>query len=329
MSGPGIVTLGSLRIQSQERADQLNSTFLSTSEWNRNIMGSYKELYDLLIAAYGTDYYVNTPVTFPTNGTSQLYALPDGSTSFTNGITGATLVPPAFYKLLGIDLQLSPGNPGSYVTIRPFNFADRNRYAVPNFQSFYGVTNLRYRLNANNLWLTPIPASGQTIQIWYIPRPSDIQPEVICGLTASSTTITCTDTSNLAVGMSIQAPGSLANLNGIAAGTTISSITTNVSFVASAAPTVTGANQLIRAWVDSTAVDGVSGWEEYIVIDAALKAMGKEESDPSLIAQQKIMMKQRLIDMAANRDAGNPATVADTQSSDYWMPAGFISSGSY
>jgi hypothetical protein len=319
MSGPGIVTLESLRFQSQERADQLNSTFLSTSEWNRNIMGSYKELYDLLIAAYGTDYYVNTPVTFQTNGTSQLFALPDGTTTFTNGITGATLTPPAFYKLLGIDLAISPGNQASYVTIRPFNFSDRNRYAVPNFQSFYGVTNLRYRLNGNNLWLTPIPASGQTIQIWYIPRPSDIQAEVICGVTASSTTVTCTDTSNLAVGMYVQAPGSLSMFT---TGTTISTITTNTSFTISAVAVVTGANTLVRAWSESTTIDGVSGWEEYIIIDAAMKAMGKEESDVSLLAQQKMMMVKRLQDMASNRDAGNPATVADTQWSDFYWPTG-------
>ncbi len=319
MSGPGIVTLESLRIQSQERADQLNSSFLSTSEWNRNIMGSYKELYDLLIAAYGTDYYVNTPVTFQTNGTSMLYPLPDGSTTFTNGITGATLTPPAFYKLLGIDLQISPGNIGSYVTIRPFNFSDRNRYAVPNSQSFYGVTNLRYRLTGNNLWLNPIPASGQTVQIWYIPRPSDIQAEVICGVTSGNTTVTCTDTSNLAQGMYVQAPGSLSMF---ATGTTISSITANTSFVVSGAPTVTGANTLIRAWSDSTTIDGVSGWEEYIVVDSALKAMGKEESDVSLLGPQKLAMIKRLQDMAANRDAGNPATVADTQGSDLWQPTG-------
>jgi hypothetical protein len=319
MSGPGIVTLGSLRSQSQERSDQLNSTFLSTSEWNRNIMGSYKELYDLLIAAYGTDYYVNTPVTFQTNGSSMFFPLPDGTTTFTNGLTGSTITPPAFYKLLGVDLQISRGSPGSYVTIRPFNFSDRNRYAVPNFQSFYGVTNLRYRLDGNNLWLTPTPASGQTIQLWYIPRPSDIQPEVICGVTASSTTVTCTDTSNLATGMSVQAPGSLSMF---AAGTTISSITPNTSFVVSAAATVTASNTLVRAWIDSTTIDGVSGWEEYIVVDAALKAMGKEEDDVSLPAQQKLFLKQRLIDMAANRDVGSGGTVADVQSSDYCWPTG-------
>lgn len=319
MSGPGIVTLESLRIQSQERADQLNSTFLSTSEWNRNIMGSYKELYDLLIAAYGSDYYVNTPITFQTNGTSMLYPLPDGSTTFTNGITGATITPPAFYKLLGIDLQLSTGNIGSYVTIRAFNFAERNRYAAPNFQSFYGVTNLRYRLNGNNLWLTPIPASGQTIQIWYIPRPSDIQAEVICGTTSSSTTVTCTDTSNLATGMYVQAPGALSLFT---AGTTISTITTNTSFTVSAVATATSSNTLVRAWSDATTVDGVSGWEEYIIVDATLKAYGKEEDAPELIVAQKTAMVKRLQDMAANRDAANPATVADVQWSDFWWPTG-------
>lgn len=326
MTKAGIVTLESLRLQSQERADQLNSTFLATSEWNRNIMGSYKELYDLLIAAYGNDYHVATPAKFQTDGTSQLFALPDGSTSFTNGITGATFTAAPFYKLLGIDLALAPGNADSYVTIRPFNFADRNRYAVPNFQSFYGVTNLRYRINGNNLWLTPIPAAGQTIQIWYVPRPTDIQAEVITTVTSGNTTILCSDTSSLSTGMYVQAPGSLSMF---ASGTTISSITANVSFVVNSAPTVSGTATLIRAWDDSTTIDGISGWEEYVIVDAAMKAMGKEESDCTLLAKQKADMLQRLKDMAANRDAGNPSTVADVQWSDFWWPTGSGSGGGW
>lgn len=320
MAGAGLVTLASLRVQSQERADQLNSSFLDVSEWNRNIQGSYKELYDLLVAAYGTDYYVAIPAMFNVNGTDQIYPLPNGVLTFTNGISGAPFVAPSFYKLLGVDLQLSPGNPGSYVTIRRFNFADRNRYAVPNFQSFYGVTNLRYRLHNDSIWLTPIPAGGQVIQLWYVPRPTDIQPEVMCGLTATSATVTCSDTSQLTTGMQIRVPGTL---SAFPLGTTISSITPNVSFVASAPSTVTGTNQLVRCWNDSVTVDGISGWEEYIVLDATLKAMGKEEDESSLQYQEKLAMQKRLIDMAENRDAANPATVADTQASDFWSPAGF------
>lgn len=323
MSGPGIVTLASLRLQSQERSDQLNSSFLSTSEWNRNIMGSYKELYDLLISAYGNNYYVTTPLLFTTNGTSELYPLPDGSTTFTDATTGLTVTPAAFYKLLGVDLglsgtanaQLSQG----FITLKPFNMAERNRFAVPNFQSFYGVTNMRYRIQGNKLWLTPIASAGQTIQIWQVPRPSDIQPEVICGITSGSATVTCTDTSNLSTGMFLQAPGSLSMF---ATGTTISTITANVSFTISVVAAATGATTLVRAWSDATTIDGVSGWEEYVVVDAALKAMGKEESDMSLLAQQKLMMVKRLQDMAANRDAGMPATVSDNRTSETWNPMG-------
>lgn len=323
MSEAGLVTLESLRIQAQERADQLNSSFLSISEWNRNIMGSYKELYDLLIAAYGNDYYVATPIQFAVTGQSYLYPLPDGSTTFINGLTLSTgFVAPPFYKLLGVDLILSPGftanNQQSAVSIRPFNFSDRNRYAVPNFQSFYGVTNLRYRIQGNNLWFTPIPSAGQNIQVWYIPRPTDIQAEVICGTTIS-TTVTCSDTSSLSTGMYVQAPG---NLTLFPSGTTISSITPNVSFVVNNAATAITSNTLLRCWTDSTTIDGVSGWEEYIVLDAALKAMGKEEDEVSLQAQQKMAMKQRLIDMAINRDAGNAGTVADVQWSDFYWPTG-------
>lgn len=314
MSGPGIVTLGSLRVQAQERADQLNSTFLSPSEWNRNIMGSYKELYDHLISAYGTDYYATVPLYFATNGTSSFYPLPDGSTTFLSGVTGLSVTPPAFYKLLGVDLFLSGMTPvnstGAAVTVRRFNFNERNRYAVPNFQSFYGITNIRMRLHGNNLWVTPIAAAGQYIQIWQVPRPADIQPEVICNVTSGNAIVSCSDTSNLSNGMQIQAPGALSMFP---AGTTLSTIVTNTSFVASNVPTSSGATTLIRAWADSTTIDGVSGWEEYIIVDAALKAMGKEESDVSLLAQQKMAMIKRLADMAENRDAGNPATVSDVQ----------------
>lgn len=324
MAGPGLVTLGSIRAQAQERADMINSSFLSTSEWNANIARSYKELYDLLVGAYGNDYYVNVPVTFTTDGTTYLYSLPDGSTTFTNAITGSTsYVAPAFYKLLGVDLAISPGSPSSYVAIKPFNFAERNRYAVPNLQSFYGITNLRYRLNGDKIWFTPTPAAGQTIQLWYIPRPSNIQQETTVTTSSSSTTVTCSDTSNLSTGMLIQCPTSSSVFT---SGTTISTITTNVSFTISAAANTTLTNVVLRAWTDSTSIDGVSGWEEYIILDAALKAMGKEEDDVSLIAQQKIAMKQRLIDMAANRDAANPATIADTQWGNTCDPMGYGSS---
>src|SRR4051812_11022033 len=107
--------LSDLRTAIRQRADMVNSKFVSDSELNSYINQSYFELYDLLIQKYGDNYFVATPYTFTTDGTSQLYDLPTD-----------------FFKLLGVDLALS-ASLDSYVTIRPFNFSERNRYATPNF----------------------------------------------------------------------------------------------------------------------------------------------------------------------------------------------------
>lgn len=229
------LSLSQLRTAVRQRADMQNlsgiytNSFIKDPELDSYINQSYFELYDLLVQKYGDNYYV-VPYTFVTDGTSQMYTLPAD-----------------FYKLLGAEVALSNTN-DSWVTIKPFNFIDRNRYAVPNFQSFYGITNLRYRLNGNDLWLTPIAQAGQNFRIWYVPRLQTLDD-------------------------------------------------------------------------DADTVDGISGWTEYIIIDAAIKCMQKEESDVSVLAAQKMAMIQRIEAAAENRDAGSPATVSDGQYADWWWPS--------
>ena len=64
---------------------------------------------------------------------------------------------------------------------------------------------------------------------------------------------------------------------------------------------------------DGDSVDGIAGWEDYIVVRAAIKAMVKEESDPSALAAELASIRQNIIEMAPNRDAANPPTVVDAQ----------------
>lgn len=242
------MTLAQLMTAVRQRADMITGTytpaltgadfFVTEPELISYINQSYFELYDLLIAAFGNNYFVkNPPYAFSTDGVNAMYALPSD-----------------FYKLLGVDLSLAGGTPGSWLTVRAFEFADRNRYSVPNFQAFYGVTNLRYRLNGNNLWLTPTPASGQNMQIWYIPTMT----------TLAALSDTC---------------------------------------------------------------DGISGWTEYIICDAAIKCLEKEESDVSVLGAQKSALVQRIQSMAENRDVGPPPKVIDNQSGDMWWPGNGISNG--
>lgn len=227
---PGQTTLEVLRQAAQRRADMVENGFITDAEWTEYINGSYAELYDLLVQKYGDNYFVQDPATITTDGTSDQYSLPDD-----------------FYKLLGVDLQVGASSE-SWVTVKPFAFADRNRYSVPNFQSFYGATNLRYRVNGGQIWFTPRASSGQSIRIWYVPRFTALVEE-------------------------------------------------------------------------QDIVDGVNGWEEYIVIDACIKALAKEESDVSIYMAQKGAIIQRIEAAAENRDAGSPACVVDTQwANNSWMP---------
>lgn len=149
------MSLSDLRVACRQRADMVNSTFISDAELNSYINASYYELYDLLVQKYGNDYYMKE-YSFQLQGNVSRYDLPDD-----------------FFKLLGVDLEISSG-PDGYVSLRPFTLAERNRYSTANVQTWIGVTNLRYRISGNKLWFTPSPQTGQTIRIWYVPRLSQL-----------------------------------------------------------------------------------------------------------------------------------------------------------
>lgn len=62
---------------------------------------------------------------------------------------------------------------------------------------------------------------------------------------------------------------------------------------------------------DTDTFDGINGFEEYIVVDAAIKMVQKEESDVTVLFAQKQALTQRIMDMGEDRDAGSPKTVTD------------------
>lgn len=164
----GYMSLQQLRTLSQQKADRVNSNFVTLPEWNSFINLAADELYDLVTTIY-EDYQVYEPVYFVTNYNQSSYPLPDGVTTFKNA-SGATITPPPIYKLAGVDLGLNNA-PNGYVSVQKYNFIDRNKYIFPNTAStIYGVFGLQYRLIGNAMRFIPQPASGQTIGIWYVPR---------------------------------------------------------------------------------------------------------------------------------------------------------------
>ena len=209
---PGFTNLGSLRTLIRQRTNKENSQSVTDAEVNSYINSSAQELYSLLVTSFGSSYFASS-YAFTTDGTTAQYPLPAD-----------------FFKLQGTELSLS-GKPNTFLTLKSFNMAERNRNSNVFSNSIAPqYLDIRYRLNGNSIWLTPVPTSGMTVQIYYTPR--------------------------------------------------------SIAMV-----------------LDTDLLDGVTGWEEYLVADVCIKILCKEESDVSIYSQQKAFQLQRIKDEATNRDS--------------------------
>lgn len=145
------VTLSTLRTRARARADMEGATstsFVSDSQLNQFINDSVKELHDLLIQKFGSDYYLTS-----------------GTLTFSSGVAA---VPSGFYKLAGIDYNIA----GRTVSLDRFNFAERNAYK--NSALFTNWDKPVYRLEGTNVRLLPQVADGTTATIWYHPAASEL-----------------------------------------------------------------------------------------------------------------------------------------------------------
>jgi hypothetical protein len=102
----------------------------------------------------------------------------------------------------------------------------------------------------------------------------------------------------------------------------------NLSF----SPAPDGAYQ-IKVWyvpfapklaADSDTLNDYNQYSEYVIVDAAIKMMQKEESDVQVLAMQKAALIKRIVEMAQNRDAGQPESVSDiyAENNDYYFYRG-------
>lgn len=74
----------------------------------------------------------------------------------------------------------------------------------------------------------------------------------------------------------------------------------------------------------------ISGWDEYVVVDAAIKALIKEESydQANTLKEDRAELLMRIETTAANRDVGQPNTISDTRSNTgFYDGGGFGGSG--
>lgn len=71
---------------------------------------------------------------------------------------------------------------------------------------------------------------------------------------------------------------------------------------------------------DGDTLDGVNGWEEYVIVDVMIKAAQKEEQDATLLVAQKEALIKRIQKLAQHVDDGEAPRVRDTQAERRYIP---------
>ena len=148
-----MTTAQSIVDQARQRADMVGSLFVTDEEAFEYVKLAWATLYDLITQA-SQNYFLNTvDITLVNN--QQDYTLPAD-----------------FYKMAGVDLTSGVGNP---VTLRPFNWVERNRYKYSGLMTISGPL-YRYNLLGSKIRFTPVPGSG-TVKVYYTPEV--VQPTLI------------------------------------------------------------------------------------------------------------------------------------------------------
>jgi hypothetical protein len=146
------VTLANLILWIRTEAGLTGSTAVTDTEIIALVNVAWPELYDMLVGAYGHDYYAKSG-TFSTVAGQRAYALP------TVGGVGTDI-----YKLLGVSLTVS----GETFPIDPVDFNHRDIGSGSScWQS--RLTRPGYRYHGSELWLVPPPDAVYTVTVHWLP----------------------------------------------------------------------------------------------------------------------------------------------------------------
>jgi len=274
------VTLSDLITRSRQRADMVNTQFVTDSEITSYLNESLGELYDLIIQNAGNEFFMRRAWIRETPPEDAPVPSPDGYMVRDAQDGTFAVLPPDFYRLLGVEAHFGDGVPW---ILRPYTFTQRFRNC-PFDGTWQKGLNIQYRLagaintiadteptfpagqdgntpfvepaisptqatwmHQQRLYFTPNPPDltdkGEFISVWYIPLPPRFsEGEVI---------------------------------------------------------------------PERQTIPGFAHWDEYLTVDVAARMRDKEESDTTQLLMHKSQITQRLLANVPDREAEFPEKVQD------------------
>lgn len=300
-----------------------NSQFVTDAEIDRYLNESISELYDLIIEQAGQEYFLET-YGFSTVANQDTY-----------------LLPADLYQLKGVDVEIGAPAP---LPILPYMFNERfeNR-ALPGFWNRYG--DIRYRL-LGHAHSVPTAAASPISP----PQPTGLQLDEVAIVLATTFTTVSGEVEQFYIGQTLvfrpadfettvvevradTTPAVVVCAGNLVVGGVLAGDTIHQVRVADYAPQIRFtpipvAANAINVWyiphapVLAAATDvwnGFNGWEEYPIVDSAIKCLEKEESDTSALELRKQRLINRIQSMSQKRDGGFPERVTDvTRVYDNW-----------
>lgn len=315
------VRLNDIRARVRQRANQeLTGAvgFIAHQELTGFVNASWFKLYNLFVRADGDYFTASTTLTV------------------TSGYTVA--LPVDFYKLRGVDIPL--GN-DRFEQLFPYAWQQRGRReGLLGLLPLSGRPRVDYRMIGANLEFAPAANAIGDYRVRYIPRYVKMTPATatiggviyehikedqdgtavtvahVAGGAGDTAVVTVTGTA-----ISVVIDAAATTKKTVADAVNASSEAKALLYAAPVAPrtglaTTAGATAL-AAQVNLNA-NVPDGFEEYIVLDAVIACLGKEESESAHIVTERQIYEAMVADMASDRDAGMPDVVAEVDSGSGW-----------
>ena len=326
------VSLAELITRIRQRADMVDTQFVTDEEITSYCNESLGELYDLIVGSAAQEYFMRSCNIYELPPWTRGLSVDDGAW-FRDGymcrdgkvpnivaadpdyeVGGGTyaILPPDFYKILGVDANVGQDNIPWKLT--PYNFNKRDNMAPFNGTWQKGLT-MQYRLAGNiskNYDSAAVDASGN----W---TPSGIPTNLSQAPNAP---------------WMASLPGTIIDFNKIYGQLRSPQ---SLYLTPSPPPLPDEGKSLITVWYiplpprfywvqpdseweapevplpSNQYVPGFAHWDEYLTVDVAMRIRDKEESEVQLLMAQKQQITQRILAQAPTRDAQFPETVQDTQ----------------
>ena len=144
------LTLKELKDIVKDQADMANTSFITDTVLNYWVNAELFELYDVLVSCFPEQFLEIQAVTLAAG--SDYIVLPDN-----------------FHTLLKVFYVDSAGNK---TCLRKFMLDEMDQTCDVDWASSVAAESCRYRLLGNRVYFVPLPGSAQTLQIWYVPRPT-------------------------------------------------------------------------------------------------------------------------------------------------------------